>query len=534
MSTEEQLPIEEKPQEATSTTDKPKRRINGSTRGRGRGRFNYHGRVRDPDIPMFSIVRERPQRRYDEDQEGSPYRGRRNYQRAGQQERSGNKNYPQQYQQANQPVTQENTAETNQRTYSETGSNVPPMPSPAPPTRQNNFKFGLQERQDRFRGRGRGRSSNYSRYSDDLGDYGNKGYADDYRNAREDNDYSQYQYQNPSPIPPPQPEQFQYHQEQAHLSHPLSQGIPPEIRNILLLMSDEITFQTPDEEILKNPVFGLNRLEKTAGNEPMHPSPDMLVNVPSNICDFFVEAFAQNQPLDVLHRLNKDFSRHTTLFLSIPFTLPVSFYSIPDNKTQIGLYDTPIITAKEAHDLVTYVLNTIAIREMRVYHFEGIDAESFNTESLEKISRDLNVKVAISNYYVQEESELLSVDVNIMLSHISSERLSQIDDYMQKVFVSVKTFMCSKCKCIYCDNDGSECIIYYHSGEQIPLESGVMEEMDYDDETQECVTIVRYTCCGECVKEDGGCKERKEAHHQEDPTYKNSKMSISTQPIFQF
>lgn len=113
--------------------------------------------------------------------------------------------------------------------------------------------------------------------------------------------------------------------------------------------------------------------------------------------------------------------------------------------------------------------------------------------------------------------ETVSTSLLIVKNNVSPEDVEAMRAKLQELFDKIRMFSCKKCGLLYCPATDRDCFSYFHKGRQVEIIPGEMEMMDVDDFGQE-VVYVKYTCCGEVVKDEPPleCGRKPNGEHEKD------------------
>ena len=107
------------------------------------------------------------------------------------------------------------------------------------------------------------------------------------------------------------------------------------------------------------------------------------------------------------------------------------------------------------------------------------------------------------------------INQNIYLYHRKSNFDPKIyEEIFLKLIPKLSLYKCNKCN-NYFILDEKECFLYKHEGERLPFENGEMEEFEIDENGEEIV-YYNYSCCGEVISDDPGCKKEPNGLHEKD------------------
>jgi hypothetical protein len=228
------------------------------------------------------------------------------------------------------------------------------------------------------------------------------------------------------------------------------------IRSILLLMSNTITAQTSDAVLRQNADLGtalIGRVAtKSGGDDPVR-----LMNVPSLLAEFFIEAFAVDHPRAPRHHSPKDFTRPTLISIRLPEPIPMSFESRDPGKIQFGFFHTDFETAEELQRRVSAVLSSIAQRRMLVAQFENVDLHNFPDAAIAAVARDLDLCVLRKSTALDEESECHSFILKIMMCHWTPEKDAAVRAELARIEQRARIAECTECRMWYCPADNGTC-----------------------------------------------------------------------------
>ena len=117
----------------------------------------------------------------------------------------------------------------------------------------------------------------------------------------------------------------------------------------------------------------------------------------------------------------------------------------------------------------------------------------------------------------ENEEDTVSTSLLIVKRNVSPEDIEAMRAKLQELFEKIRLFSCKKCGMFYCPTTDKDCFSYFHKGRQVEIIPGEMEMMDVDDDGQE-VVYVKYTCCGEVVKDEPpvNCGRKENGEHEKD------------------
>jgi hypothetical protein len=233
-------------------------------------------------------------------------------------------------------------------------------------------------------------------------------------------------------------------------------AISASIRSILLLMSNAITPQTTDAALRQNPDLGTALIGRVATNSG-GDDPVRLMNVPSLLAEFFIEAFAVDHPRAQRHHTPKDFTRPTVIGVRLPEPILMSFASPEPGKIQFGFFHTDFETAEEFQRRVSGVLSSIAQRRMLIAQFDNVDLQNFPDAAVAAIARDLDLCMLRKSTGVDEDSECHSFVLKVMMSHWTPEKDAAVRDELARLEERARIAECADCRMWYCPADNGTC-----------------------------------------------------------------------------
>ena len=280
----------------------------------------------------------------------------------------------------------------------------------------------------------------------------------------------------------------------------------------LSLLFDSVNVDQDKPEIL--PI--INSKQTFTDTQPL------LMNVPPDFAIPFLQLFG-NIPEKLL--LSPTFTvpnKNLTINIPSPITIGVT---TNEDKFQFSFFPTNSASSNDIQAVINIALNSIAWSQWRLYAIKNIDNQTgFTEKDFLALAQKYNTVIQILKKEESLEDESLSIQFRVLqIAFKNTEKTKQFDQDIQKMFENAKLCSCKKCKQIYVKGNCSDCLEYYHPGEQIPFESGEWEEIDYDDNGEE-VVLYNYSCCGVIPFDELGCQSRNNGHHEE----------ASAQPISEF
>ncbi|OHT14293.1 hypothetical protein TRFO_43124 [Tritrichomonas foetus] len=316
-------------------------------------------------------------------------------------------------------------------------------------------------------------------------------------NLNQQNSNQQYQQNQPLQYQIPTNIQFINSQKQRRIT--------PELRHTLMLMTDLVTSLTSDSDILNNCEFNLdsyfNETQLLQNEYPIK----YLLNVPTSLAEFLIESLAVNQPDHLKHVENKIFEGKQLIKIACPAPQIISFENQPDNKIQLGFFDTEVATAQETQITCNSILSTLFDRKILEFFVNKVDRMSFNFRYLEELAKKNDFVYLISAPEVDLRSETISFLIKVLEYNWSHDKEQNIIKDILQLIQSSSVVICMKCGLMFCPNDGSICYKTKHSGHRIPFPNGALEMVSNDEITGIPYLVVNYSCCGECCVDDPGC-----------------------------
>ena len=322
----------------------------------------------------------------------------------------------------------------------------------------------------------------------------------------------------PVVIPPPQ-------------STVSAQPLPDDVIEKLRMMNGAVQYGMTAEDVrgLIHPTAF--RLLSDYSDSPLLPQgePQELTNVPAFLGKMFIEAFGCNQLQKTRFMEEKPYPNGHIMELALPTRVPVEIVTETPEKIRFGFFNTNTISAKEVDDLVDALLKVVSRRELFVAEFKHIDNELLSAEEFDRITKNLRVAMLVSYGATDEETQSTDVSLKVMKVDWTPEFEQKVRNEFTQLFQKCALYNCKQCEMLFNPNDNASCQEFYHPGEQIELEPGVWDAVEIDEETGEPITIVKFTCCGEC-EEGQGCTARDIGPHVAGSPF--SAIEFSTQPIY--
>jgi hypothetical protein len=174
--------------------------------------------------------------------------------------------------------------------------------------------------------------------------------------------------------------------------------ITPELRSILMLISDAVTPETSDDDLFANPDLGLELLSFPAITNwsPFEAkSVRRLLHAPRSVGGFFLECFAVDEPTETVRLFTKSFPRPRTLRLALPVPIPISVASENGGETlSFGFFDS-LISADATELRVRTLLDTLEQRTVLHLRLEGVDARCVTRQALEDFSYKFDLRMLV-------------------------------------------------------------------------------------------------------------------------------------------
>lgn len=217
-----------------------------------------------------------------------------------------------------------------------------------------------------------------------------------------------------------------------------------------------------------------------------------------------VSIFNQSQ-VKLISGLRQDENHDPQIFqLNIPVTVSVLIQYIDFDKYKISFADNEPIKAEQIHkQLIECALPKIKSTECILATFSKTDP--IDSNFLRSELKNAVIVLIPDERTAEEECAITYVEV--FDTELDKNEIEQV---LNKCFETVKLAVCSKCKLFFCPSQNEICYRYFHRGKQIKFESGQWEEID-EDEEEEPITLVNYSCCGECIKDEPPMNCGKEA-----------------------
>jgi hypothetical protein len=230
------------------------------------------------------------------------------------------------------------------------------------------------------------------------------------------------------------------------------------------------------------------------------------LSVPIPLAEFFIEAFALDQPQGTALLKDKRFEVPTVLKFRFPAVFPVAVETVPEY-INFGFFDTPIATAAETGQLLHGVLNSLSRVPVYIVEFRQVDQLIVNQAAVAQLARDFNVIVLMRFGETDADFETLSVTVFILLSHWNDARDKALKGALKQLFDQAFVGFCKTCGNVFSPVDGGKCHTTKHRGKKVPVVGDQYEVIEYDS-SNEPVTFEKYQCCGKVVKGSEGCVTR--------------------------
>jgi hypothetical protein len=306
--------------------------------------------------------------------------------------------------------------------------------------------------------------------------------------------------------------------------------VSDDLRSVLVVMSDAVTYDTPAAELFLHPELGLDLLLHPPITDWSVFTPAAVrrrLRVPAMLASFFIECFAQDEPAETMHQYPKAFPQPLVLQCALPVPLPVSVSRDADAATlSLGFFDS-LLPAAETEARVRALLNGIYARSALHVTFERVDARFFSPETLDEFAFDFDVPLLARFGAVDPETETQGLSLLVLQTQWDQQRDQDTRAKLDALYAEASLTYCSQCGCLFSVGDGDGCVVPYHPGRRIAFPDGQMEIIEFDDGTLEPITIVNRTCCGETEVDDPGCKQKSVGAHAADPARPFSTASVS-------
>jgi hypothetical protein len=223
-------------------------------------------------------------------------------------------------------------------------------------------------------------------------------------------------------------------------------------------MHNGIDEQTSDSELRQIPELGIQFI----GRPRVLTSPDSpvrLMNVPALITEFFIEAFAMDQPAEFCHLNGKVLLHPIVMRVALPEPIPMSFSSHIPGKIQIGFFDTDLENAADIERRVSSVLSAIAQRKMLVASFANVDRVHFPVEKADELAENLGVCILRKMGDVDEDGEVHSFLLKIMQSHWDDDIANRVIARLEALKEGSRIAKCANCDYWFCPAEGGECAV---------------------------------------------------------------------------
>lgn len=205
-----------------------------------------------------------------------------------------------------------------------------------------------------------------------------------------------------------------------------------------MLMDNQVTPETTDQEILNVSWYNLEKLIKPLNTENLIPGTPM--NAPYLLVEFLIESFAIDQPEQLRHIEHKNFEEKQIMHLKMPFSMPLSFKTEGD-KIQVGFFDLPDFSSDDMNEFCSMVLTTLSQREMLVITINEVD-KTFSFSYLDELSKELDFVYLYSEPTENQEMETISFTIKIMQYNWSNEKQQAILGRISKMFNNSSIFKC--------------------------------------------------------------------------------------------
>lgn len=213
--------------------------------------------------------------------------------------------------------------------------------------------------------------------------------------------------------------------------------------------------------------------------------------------------------------------------LNIPVAVNVGIQYKSFDQYEITFADNQPFSAEQIYkQVIECSLKQIKSNECILATFSKTDVDS---TIIGKFNED-NAVVA----YIPDES---TIEDDYNSAYVEIFFPEKIDDTLfnkyrknlLEYYKTVQISICKKCKLYFCPSGkDQECYTYYHKGQQIPFDSGEMEEIVDDGDGEEPYILVNYSCCGECPKDEVvlSCGKKENGKHGADNKEKVSSFDI--------
>jgi hypothetical protein len=272
----------------------------------------------------------------------------------------------------------------------------------------------------------------------------------------------------------------------------------------VLFMNEEVRADAPLAETIANPRLGLRLREGAPIRGPFRPPGTVTLETDPRLASFLLEGLWPDLPEAQQNCPIKLFPEPKVIGLRLPVTLPVCV-STRRNHTALGFFDTARVSAQETRALVEGVLESLAAREVVVARFVGVDARSF-AASVRYFATEWDIYLVFSVDAINQQNETQDVTVRILKSHWEPGLDERIRAALLELFDNMAVRTCANCKLLFSKGDGPSCVTYRHPGHRLPVERGEMEITEIDDEEDDVLTIVKWSCCGEQPIDYPGCE----------------------------
>lgn len=300
-----------------------------------------------------------------------------------------------------------------------------------------------------------------------------------------------------------------------------SDAMPPFPINILQFLSAKVTPESTPEQIREIEELNIAKWQATLGKVGM-PDIKVFTEVPLvigiNMATILIYIFAQSSVNDFG---NAEIDEKKVFKLLIPAPVPIAFRKIDSKHVELTFHSFGPHTSQDIHDqIVNHAIPTIQSKEAIIYDIQKTDPIDANM--VVAVAEKANSIVSVIVDEDSKKDELDDTKVYFFPRNPNPEQIDTLDKEMNAIFEQSRVVFCSQCQCVYCPNSKDEvCIKTFHKGHQVEIEPGQMEIVDEDEITGEPIILVKYSCCGECIKDDPpeNCGEERFNSHLEDKSH---------------
>jgi len=257
--------------------------------------------------------------------------------------------------------------------------------------------------------------------------------------------------------------------------------------------------------------------------EQTNTEPSIVINAPYTLATYLIEYLSVNLESKYVGQYYKfPYTATLPFVLRLPIEIPISVLcdSEDRSKVKINIYKYSNIPSEKVESQIKKALQAIyqyGIQEFVISKVEEDIPSSF-VSNLEK-EIDSPIIVCPTESFVEDGAKYYIIKYQVLKNNWNPEKERSVNNQFQRLYDQYALRFCSQCYSLYIENDGTKCVENYHRGKRIPLEDDPdeMEVIEFDEETNEPITIWNYTCCGEvCVEDHDGCAQRTNPSHKHD------------------